>query len=79
MLFDAVNIYYNNTLYFSINSTNAASVGFTPSTFFAGTSSDNYKWGTGVTTADTFTEVSDILVTSKPFSTVTAKLYIAKF
>lgn len=38
--FDAVNIYYNNTLYYSINATNAASVGFTPSTYFAGKTAD---------------------------------------
>lgn len=75
MAFDAVNIYYNDTLYFSINATNAAAVGFTPSTFFAGTSSTDYTW----TSTKLFDDVATILITTKCFSTVDAKLYIAKF
>lgn len=68
LLFDAVNIYYNNTLYFSINATNAAAVGFTPSTFFAGKSTDT-----------NFAGVAGKLAGTEPFSTVSAKLYIASF
>lgn len=73
--FDAVNIYYNDTLYFSVNATNAASVGFTPSTFFAGTDT-TLAWATGKKYADV-----TVLLTAEAtcFSTVKAKLYIAKF
>lgn len=51
LLFDAVNIYYNDTLYFSINATNAASVGFTPATFFAGKQDTTYVWPAATTFA----------------------------
>lgn len=43
--FDAINIYYDNVLYYSINQTNAATVGFTPLTFFSGKMSP-YSWET---------------------------------
>lgn len=76
LLFDAVNIYYNNTLYFAINATNAASVGFTPSTFFAGTDT-KLTWSA---VGKTFKDVTLLLVADDTcFSTVKAKLYIAKF
>lgn len=70
--FDAINIYYNNTLYYSINSTNAAAVGFTPATFFAGQTSP-YVWSTN------FAAVTTLISGTESLSTVKAKLYIAKF
>lgn len=76
--FDTVNIYYNNTLYYSINPTNAATVGFTPLTFFAGSKTTAYNWDS---TTDKFNYVTSVLtdVNKGAFSTVKAQLFIAKF
>lgn len=74
LAFDTINIYYDNVLYYSINPTNAATVGFTPLTFFSGKMNADYKWDSN----NKFFEVSKKLA-DKPFSTVDAKLFIAKF
>lgn len=75
--FDSINIYYNNTLYLSINPTTAAKYGVTPSDFFKGTVNTDFVWSS----SSTFAAITTALhgTTPKRISTSISQLFIAKF
>lgn len=76
LTFDSVSIYYNNTLYLTVNPTTASKYGVTPSDFFKGTST-NFAFSTDTTFAAIATKLHGDA--PKKFSTVAAQLFIAKF